>query len=241
MRTDRLKSASWQQPTREISDETTNEILSRVEDADERAKMLIGRMNRSKSFVDGIVPQNRIRTRSAVSAITFNPNPIEWRCIYIAFLNDFLTFNLYLSRLFSIYKDYKTQKKLHENIDITKVDIEDKKLLSIYLKKCEVRNSIPKIPKNLVSTLKQRDPIYAKRYRQVYEARICSRAPRFDESDNDLNNTQFPKVDAWRLKKRVLNQATNQTLVDKPQVYKMEMIKANEKVKQFLDEVTHLC
>jgi hypothetical protein len=75
----------------------------------------------------------------------------------------------------------------------------------------------------------------------VNEARICSRAPRFDESDNDLNNTQFPKVDAWRLKKRVLNQATNQTLVDKPQVYKMEMIRANEKVKQFLDEVTHLC
>lgn len=126
---------------------------------------------------------------------------------------------------------------------MTKVDIEDERLLEIYLRKCETRKSVPKVPQRVVASLREKDPVFAKRFRQVYEARVCSRAPNFDVADHSLANTSFPKLDLGRLRKRIMSEAMITPLVEKSQLYRVEMSKADEKVKRFLEEVkvTQLC
>lgn len=114
--------------------------------------------------------------------------------------------------------------------------MEEKKLLELYKKKLEARNSVPALPPHVVNRLKSKDPVFAKRYRQIYEARLFSQAPKFDENDNNLSN-YFPKVDMWRLRKRILKQSITGVLANKPKDYKIDMAKTDEKVKQFLDEV----
>lgn len=185
-----------------------------------RSEVIIGRVNRSKSLYgerrDSIKPQNKITYRNSHSAITFNPNPQEWN-------------------------NYETQKRLRQSLDVTKVEIEDERLLEVYLKRCEIRDSVPKIPKTYIAHLKSRDPIFAKRYRQVYEARICNEAPSFDHTDNDFAQ-KVAKYDLTRLKKRILNEAANASN-EKTKMYKREMMRANERVKRFLSEMkeTQLC
>ncbi len=61
------------------SSKTEPSIMTSIEDADMRAKILITRLNRSKSLHGGIAVKDRIKYRDAHSAIEVSQNPEDWK------------------------------------------------------------------------------------------------------------------------------------------------------------------
>lgn len=82
-----------------------------------------------------------------------------------------------------------------------------------------------------IEILKQKDPIFAKRYKQFINAKICNKAPKFDYNDNNVKIV--PESKLKRNWSDIINKNKSEES-EEPLLLKAEMEKIDHRVKQFI-------
>lgn len=100
------------------------------------------------------------------------------------------------------------------------------------------KENTPKVTPQKISQLKRVDPIFAKRYKQLLTAKNTNRAPKFDFNDYVASMTILKGSKALTKKREEIITIANNTVVNKPKTFKIEMEKAEAKVKFY---VQNLC
>jgi hypothetical protein len=97
---------------------------------------------------------------------------------------------------------------------------------------------VPKVTPQKISELKRLDPIFAKRYKQLITAKNTNRAPKFDLNDYYASMAILKGSKALTKKREEIVTLANNVQVNKPKTFKIEMEKAEAKVKYY---VQNLC
>ena len=97
---------------------------------------------------------------------------------------------------------------------------------------------MPKVTPQKISELKRLDPIFAKRYKQLITAKNTNRAPKFDLNDYYASMAILKGSKALAKKREEIVTLANNVQVNKPKTFKIEMEKAEAKVKYY---VQNLC
>ena len=133
-----------------------------------------------------------------------------------------------------ILDKYKTElKKYEDNVMIT-VPYDNDNLEEIYDDLCKAKASIPKSSKEKINEHKNKDPIFAKRYKKFSTAKQSGKVPIFESEKIRL---AMPKSAIEKRKKEMMQTIDEKTnLRENP--YISEQIKLTEKVNDFVKNLS---
>ena len=129
-----------------------------------------------------------------------------------------------------ILDKYKSELKKYEDNALITVPYEDDHLEEIYEDLCKAKASIPKSSKEKIDDHKNKDPIFAKRYKKFSSARQSGKVPIFESEKIRL---AMPKSAIAKRKKELLQVIDDKTnLRENP--YLNDQVKLNEKINDFV-------
>jgi hypothetical protein len=92
------------------------------------------------------------------------------------------------------------------------------------------------ISRERIDSLKQSDPIFAKRYKEFVTAKLINRAPRFSIVDHPIPATLTSSKSFLNRQKNEIIRKANDIKIEKTRMYQIEMEEAQAKVQKFLDK-----
>lgn len=96
-----------------------------------------------------------------------------------------------------------------------------------------VWRNMPQDAHDRVEYLKKKDPVFAKRHKQLLVAKLLNRAPEFDYNDNLSNACTSTAFNFKRYQRELIENVGNMKN-DQSKVYQNEMIRVDQKVKEFI-------
>jgi hypothetical protein len=129
-----------------------------------------------------------------------------------------------------ILDKYKTELKKYEDNALITVPYEDDNLEEIYEDLCKAKASIPKSSKEKIDDHKNKDPIFAKRYKKFSSARQSGKVPIFESEKIRL---AMPKSAIAKRKKELLQVIDEKTNI-RENPYINDQMKLNEKINDFV-------
>lgn len=137
-----------------------------------------------------------------------------------------------------VKRKVKSASEINKSNDLEDDSLEvfvfnDRKLYDNYLELCFERDQVPRSLPQRVEILKKRDPVFAKRYKQFLSAKLCNRAPKFDDKDN-IFQVKLPKLTIEREKQKFIK-LVQSAPHQKPDYLKIELERINHRVKTFVE------
>ena len=106
----------------------------------------------------------------------------------------------------------------------------------LFARVCERIDSLPRVPKQVIKEYKHKDPVFAKRHKNWYLAKVNDEAPVFDRNDLDIKPPSLSRRSMLKKKDAIIRNNT-QSKQPKGHLYRLEMEHAFLKSKLFLETI----